>query len=30
METTVEYQYPVGDFLSGFSEDENNPCDSWR
>ena len=21
------YAYPVGDFLSGFSEDENNPCD---
>jgi hypothetical protein len=27
METTIEYKYPVGDFLSGFSEDENNPCD---
>jgi hypothetical protein len=27
MKTTVEYKYPVGDFLSGFSEDENNPCD---
>ncbi len=24
---TVNYEYPVGDFLSGFSEDENNPCD---
>lgn len=23
----VNYDYPVGDFLSGFSEDENNPCD---
>ena len=22
-----EYKYPVGDFLSGFSEDANNPCD---
>jgi hypothetical protein len=22
-----EYKYPVGDFLSGFSEDEKNPCD---
>lgn len=21
------YKYPIGDFLSGFSEDENNPCD---
>lgn len=21
------YAYPVGDFLSGFSEDVNNPCD---
>jgi hypothetical protein len=21
------YAYPVGDFLSGFSDDENNPCD---
>jgi hypothetical protein len=21
------YAYPVGDFLSGFSEDENNPCE---
>lgn len=24
---TTEYKYPVGDFLSGFSEDDNNPCD---
>lgn len=24
---TTDYKYPVGDFLSGFSEDENNPCD---
>ena len=23
---TTDYKYPVGDFLSGFSEDENNPC----
>ena len=22
-----EYKYPIGDFLSGFSEDSNNPCD---
>ena len=22
-----KYKYPVGDFLSGFSEDSNNPCD---
>ena len=22
-----QYAYPVGDFLSGFSEDENNPCE---
>jgi len=22
-----KYQYPVGDFLSGFSEDQNNPCE---
>lgn len=21
------YAYPVGDFLSGFSEEENNPCE---
>jgi len=21
-----KYKYPVGDFLSGFSEDSNNPC----
>ena len=27
MKTTVKYKYPVGDFLSGFSDDENNPCD---
>jgi hypothetical protein len=24
---TTDYKYPVGDFLSGFSEDQNNPCD---
>jgi hypothetical protein len=23
----LKYVYPVGDFLSGFSEDQNNPCD---
>lgn len=23
----VNYEYPVGDFLSGFSEDEKNPCE---
>ena len=22
-----KYQYPVGDFLSGFSDDPSNPCD---
>jgi hypothetical protein len=22
-----KYSYPKGDFLSGFSEDESNPCD---
>ena len=22
-----KYEYPVGDFLSGFSDDEKNPCD---
>jgi hypothetical protein len=22
-----EYKYPVGDFLSGFSDDNSNPCD---
>ena len=22
-----KYEYPVGDFLSGFSEDESNPCE---
>ena len=21
------YQYPIGDFLSGFSDDEKNPCE---
>ncbi len=26
-ETNNNYVYPVGDFLSGFSEDLNNPCD---
>lgn len=24
---TKKYVYPVGDFISGFSTDENNPCD---
>jgi hypothetical protein len=24
---TNKYQYPLGDFLSGFSEDPSNPCD---
>jgi hypothetical protein len=24
---TTDYKYPVGDFLSGFSDDSNNPCD---
>ena len=24
---TKDYAYPVGDFLSGFSEDQNNPCE---
>jgi hypothetical protein len=24
---TKNYAYPVGDFLSGFSEDQNNPCE---
>ena len=24
---TKEYKYPKGDFLSGFSDDINNPCD---
>ena len=27
MKTAVQYKYPVGDFLSGLSDDENNPCD---
>jgi hypothetical protein len=27
MKTEAKYKYPVGDFLSGFSEDETNPCD---
>lgn len=22
-----KYKYPVGDFLSGFSDDQSNPCD---
>ena len=26
-ETENKYKYPVGDFLSGFSDDQNNPCD---
>lgn len=25
-EEELKYKYPVGDFLSGFSEDPNNPC----
>lgn len=25
--TPNSYAYPVGDFLSGFSEDDKNPCD---
>ena len=25
-ETTQKYSYPIGDFLSGFSEDSQNPC----
>ena len=24
---TTDYKYPVGDFLRGFSDDSNNPCD---
>ena len=24
---TKKYVYPIGDFISGFSTDENNPCD---
>jgi hypothetical protein len=24
---TNNYKYPVGDFLSGFSDDSNNPCE---
>ena len=27
MKKQTKYEYPVGDFLSGFSEDENNPCE---
>lgn len=27
MENKQKYTYPIGDFLSGFSEDEKNPCD---
>jgi len=27
MKTESKYKYPVGDFLSGFSEDHFNPCD---
>jgi hypothetical protein len=27
MKTEAKYKYPVGDFLSGFSEDQLNPCD---
>jgi hypothetical protein len=25
--TTTNYAYPIGDFLSGFSEDNQNPCE---
>jgi hypothetical protein len=25
--TTTNYAYPVGDFLSGFSEDNQTPCE---
>jgi hypothetical protein len=27
MKTESKYKYPVGDFLSGFSESQSNPCD---
>lgn len=27
MQVKQVYTYPVGDFLSGFSDDGNNPCD---
>jgi hypothetical protein len=27
MSEEIKYKYPVGDFLSGFSDDETNPCD---
>lgn len=27
MEKEPKYKYPVGDFLSGFSDDQSNPCD---
>ena len=27
MNKRTKYVYPVGDFLSGFSEDPQNPCD---
>ena len=27
MQKTTKYAFPIGDFLSGFSEDSNNPCD---
>lgn len=27
MSVVKEYKYPIGDFLSGFSEDSQNPCD---
>ena len=27
MNKTTKYAYPIGDFLSGFSEDKKNPCD---
>lgn len=27
MEKELKYKFPVGDFLSGFSDDESDPCD---
>lgn len=27
MSVVKEYKYPIGDFLSGFSEDSQNPCE---
>lgn len=26
MNKSTKYVFPVGDFISGFSEDDNNPC----